>query len=387
MYSQEFDKEQSAAEIGLTLPALTIGDVIEEHWSEEDQQQFEQLNDERRWGDHPVKRALALAVVFGGLGFMGMLLLRPQSSSQQQIAQDSQKNYLLEENQKLKEQNAELKAEQALNKQLELPSSEAADSKQDEIRDSKLQDETAVKTPPHPELSVPPPVVSRQAPLPLERIPVPTRPIFQASTPLPAPPRFSRPSIPTPVPVPAVPQEARPLPPAVSPPTMVAEAPKADPPQELIQEEKPEEVLVAGLPTSPQPIARALPDPAPVKTVLTGTRAVIRLDRKIEWSNGRRPSGAITARLTEPLKDGGGSSFLESGTRLVLSDQGLTKDGEVHLDVVAYQHQGKEKAFPSDALVITTEDGSPVIAHKQGNRQILTADAGDIIFDASVEEA
>ncbi|MEM6251313.1 MAG: hypothetical protein AAF821_00180 [Cyanobacteria bacterium P01_D01_bin.156] len=388
MYAQEFDKDRIFEMAGVELqsdePLLT---------PEQTQQFIDEEEKSEGWGDNPIVRALVIAAVIG-VGGGGLFLLSGlgRGGNPPKLANDESEaaqQELLARITQLEQQNSELKAERAIGGLSDEPSKVSdAPSNTDEaevLDNDDLQREQPDTIATKPE-SVPVPG-PRQTALPPP--PPPIQPVYQA-------PRLS--------PGPLVQQVPEIVPVAdsvvVTPPVVepVAELPPqftapAEPISPSVSAPVPEEpdtppTQMPFIPEDIEPVQVAVDFKAPVtKQVLTGTEARIQLERELSWEEGRSQDRRILAELLEPLLFGDGTTWLEPGTRLVLANQGITgRHGEVQLDVIAYQHGGREHVVEAGAFVVQAANGDMVVARKHGGRT-LGDDITDIVVDAAVEEA
>lgn len=381
MFSQDFDKDRIFEEAGVHLPSDTpLLSVDQTQAFIEEEQKSE------GWGDNPSARAIVLAGLVGtGLGILLLFLGFGKGGGEPKVVEDetdTTQQELFARIQKLEQQNSELRAKQALSEPSKEssdlpdipPHGEEAETVEDTSGDEPPDASTLAREPiadpgPRPVTPPPPPIVfedhSRRASRPVvQKVPE----VAQAADPIVVPPPVVEPIAELP---PQFSASSEPISPSVPAPKEPQEKLASTP---VITEDTASVVVAADF------------NPPVTKQVLTGTAARIQLDRDLSWKEGQSRERRVLAHLLEPLLFGDGTPWLEQGTALVLSDRGVTSFGEVQLELIAYQHGGREHPVDSGAFVVQALDGGVVVAHKQGGRTVGD-DIQDILVDAAVEEA
>ena len=384
MFSQDFDKDRIFEEAGVHLPSdkpLLSVDQTQAFIEEEEKSEG--------WGDNPIVRAIVLAGFVGtGFGLLLLFLGFGKGGSEPKFVEDetdTAQQELLARIQKLEQQNSELRAEQALlepSKELpDLPDipqhGEEAETVEDPSEDEPPEANTLAREP-----------IADPGPRPVTPPPPPREPIVFEDNSW----RASRPVVQQ---VPEVVRAADPI--VVTPPVIepMAELPPQfsasfEPISPSVPAPKKYQEELASTPSITEdiaPVMVAAEFKAPnTKQVLTGTAARIQLERELSWEEGQSRERRVLAHLLEPLLFGDGTPWLEQSTTLVLGDRGVTSFGEVQLELIAYQHGGREHPVDSGGFVVQALDGDVVVAHKQGGRTVGD-NVQNILVDAAVEEA
>lgn len=121
--------------------------------------------------------------------------------------------------------------------------------------------------------------------------------------------------------------------------------------------------------------------------LITGTHSAGRLDAPILLDNPQ-PTDRFAITLSEPLRDHQGNIAIPSGSKLLVQVDRVSETGLVELSAsqVVWEVEGQQQELrlPPGAIVIRGEDGDPLIAEQYGDpsAEIAAMDASQFVIGA-----